>query len=137
MSFLGTSAGSAADLTLIIQIAGFIILSLGVMHVKRKDFPGHFRMARLTVFWGVVAFLWMGYSFMVNFQGITAHITTMRSMLAISHITIGTLALLAGISFATNRLIKKVRYQMRAVFLLWAAALFLGISLYAVYYVYF
>lgn len=135
MSFPGT-AGSSADMTLFIQIAGFIILSLGILRVKRKDFPGHFRMARLTVFWGIVAFVWMGYSLTSNFQAITAHVTTLRSLLTISHAAIGTLALLAGISFSINRLVKKTRYPMRAVFLLWAAALFLGIAVYAVYYIY-
>lgn len=136
MIFLGTTAGSSADLTLIIQTAGFIVLLLGAMHVKRKDFRGHFRMAKLTVFWGIVAFTWMGYSFVINFQGIINHITTMRSLLTVSHATIGALALFAGVSFAMNRLIKKTRYQMRPAFILWAAALLLGISVYTVYYVY-
>lgn len=135
MSFLGTSAGSAADLTLIIQIAGFIVLSLAVVYVKRNDFPRHFRMTRLAVFWGAVAFVWMGYSFVNNFQALMAHATTLPSLLTISHGIIGTLALLSGISFAIDRLIKKTRYQMRPVFLLWAAALILGVAVYAVYYI--
>ena len=136
MGFLGTAAGSSADLTLIIQIAGFIVLSLGVMHVKKMDFTGHFRMARLAVFWGIIAFAWMGYSFMINFQGIVIHVTTIMSLLTIFHVIIGALALFAGISFAVNKLIKKIRYQMRTVFILWAAALLLGVSVYIVYYVY-
>ncbi len=136
MGFLGTRAGPFADLTLIIQIAGFIILCLGVMYVKRRNFLRHFKMTRVAVFIGVIAFIWMVSSLIINFQAIIYHITNLRSLLTVVHVIIGVPALLTGISFALDRLIKKISYNMRSVFLLWTSALFLGIIVYISYYIY-
>ncbi len=46
----------------------------------------------------------------------------------------GFLALLGGIAFVSNRFIKKTRAPMRIIFLFWALALFLGITLYIMHY---
>jgi hypothetical protein len=43
MGFLGTMAGPLADLALIISIAGFIILCLGVVYAKRGILLRHFK----------------------------------------------------------------------------------------------
>lgn len=135
MSFLGTRAGPFADLALVIQVAGFIILCLGVMYVKRKDFLKHFTLERVTVLLAVIAFLWMGSSLLINFQALIFHLATQSSLLTLFHVIIGSLALLASIFLAFDRLIKKTRNSMRTMFLLWSAALFLGIAVYMIYYV--
>ena len=134
MSILGTRAGLFADLALILQIAGFVILCLGVISAKKGDFLKHFTAARVTVLLGVMTFLWMGPSLIRNFQALASHLTTLSSLLMIFHVIIGTLALLTGTFFAFDRLIKKTRNHMRTMFILWSAALFLGIVIYTIYY---
>ncbi len=135
MSFLGTRAGPFADLALVIQIAGFIILCLGVMYAKRKDFLKHFTLERVTVLLAVIAFLWMGSSLLINYQALIYQLTTLPSLLTVFHVIFGIIALLASIFLAFDRLIKKTRNSMRTMFLLWSAALFLGIAVYMIYYV--
>ncbi len=135
MSILGTRAGLFADLALIIQITGFIILCLGVMYVKRKDFLKHFTLERITVLLAVIAFLWMGSSLLINFQALILHLTALSNLLTVFHVIFGVAALLSGIFLAFDRLIKKTRNSMRTMLLLWSAALFLGIAVYTIYYV--
>lgn len=136
MSFLGTRAGPFADLALVIQIIGFIILCLGVMYVKRKDFLKHFTLERVTVFLAVIAFLWMGSSLLINYQALIYQLTTLPNLFTVFHAIFGVTALLSGIFLAFDRLIKKTRNSMRTMFLLWSAALFLGIAVYMIYYVF-
>ena len=135
MSFLGTRAGPFADLALIIQVAGFIILCLGVMYAKRRDFLKHFALERVTVLLAVIAFLWMGSSLLIYFKALIFHLTAVSNLLTVFHVIIGILALLSGIFLAFDRLIKKTGNSMRTMFLLWSAALFLGIAVYMIYYV--
>lgn len=129
MGFLGTAASSFADAVLIIQTIGFIILVSGVIYVKRKDFLKHFRMTRITVFLGVLSFIWMGYSLVSYLQTLGT-----IEVLLVSHTITGSVALLAGVLFAFDRLVKKIKASMRTVFLLWALALVLGILFYINYY---
>lgn len=135
MSFLDTRAGPFADLALVIQITGFFILCVGVVYAKRKDFLKHFAMERVTVLLAVIAFLWMGSSLLIHFQALIFHLTTVSNLLTVFHVIIGILALLSGIFPAFDRLIKKTGNSMRTMFLLWSAALFLGIAVYMIYYV--
>ncbi|MBU3966766.1 MAG: hypothetical protein KKG76_05230 [Euryarchaeota archaeon] len=58
------------------------------------------------------------------------------TLLALFHAAIGSLALLGGIAFVSNRFIKKTLAPMRIIFLFWALAQFLGITLYIMYYVF-
>jgi len=133
MGFLGTVASSSADMTLVVQIAGFIILFSGSVYVKRKDFPKHFKLARIAVFLGVVTLIWMAYSLILHFLT-GALFLDIYGALLIVHAAVGSLALFAGVSFAFDRLIRKTINPMRIVFLLWIAALFLGIIFYISYY---
>ena len=48
MAFLGTRAGSLADLALIFSITGFVLLFIGVLYAKRRLLLGHFEMSRLA-----------------------------------------------------------------------------------------
>ncbi len=134
MSFLGTQAVFLADLTLIVQIAAFVILSSSVIYVKKKNFQNHFKMADIAVFCGLLAFLWMGFSLVKNFKTLILNITASSSLFTIIHVVIGLIALLIGVFFTSNRYVKKIRSNMRMTFLLWALALFFGIVLYTMYY---
>lgn len=134
MSFPGTSASFLANLTLMVQIAVFMILLFGVMHAKKKDFLKHFKTADIAVIFGILAFLWMSYSFLINFRAIISNITSQDSLLLIVHVVAGLLGLSGGIAFVLNRFIKKTLIPMRVVFLAWTIALLLGMALYATYY---
>ena len=134
MSFPGTTASFLANLALIVQIAGFMILLFGVMHAKRKKFLKHFKTADITVIFGILAFLWMSSRFVNNLRPIILFITSLDSILAIAHVVAGLLALSGGLAFVLNRFIKKTLIPMRVVFLAWTIALLLGIALYSTYY---
>ncbi len=135
MGFFGTAAGWPADTTLILQVAGFIILLSGIMYAKKKVFLRHFQMARITVALGIISLVWMLTSLVNSFQIISSHITALSSLLTLAHATIGVLAMTTGILLAFDRLITKTKTPMRTVFLIWAAALFLGTIVYIRYYI--
>jgi len=138
MGFLGTRAGPLADLALIISIAGFIILCLGVVYAKKGILLRHFKMTRLAVLLLVIAFIWMGPRFIGSMHIILARLavlTALPMLITVYHAVIGTSALLAGIFLGFDKVIKKTRYPMRAVFLLWILALLLGIVTYIMRYI--
>jgi hypothetical protein len=134
MSFPGTSASFLANLTLMVQIAAFMILLFGIMHAKKKDFLKHFKTADIAVVFGILAFLWMSYSFLNNFRAIISKITSQDSLLLIVHIVAGLMGLMGGIAFVLNKYIRKTLIPMRIIFLAWTIALLLGIAVYATYY---
>ena len=135
MGFLGTMAGPLADLALIISIAGFIILCLGVVYAKRGILLTHFKMTRLAVLLLIMAFIWMGPRFIGSFHIIISRLTALPILITVFHAIIGTSALLAGIFLAFDMVIKKTRYPMRTVFILLILALLLGIATYIVRYI--
>lgn len=135
MSFPDTNAGLFADLTLILQIAAFVMLLSGVMYAKKKKFLKHFKTADIAVISGILAFLWMGSSLWNNYHALISSLTSSITILTLFHAAIGSLALLGGMAFVSNRFIEKTRAPMRIIFLFWALALFLGITLYILYYV--
>lgn len=136
MGFLGTRAGPLADLALIIAIAGFVILCLGVIYAKRGILSRHFKLTRLTVLLTIIAFLlWMGFSLIRSFQFVISHLTDLPVLVTVSHAIIGTSALVAGIFLAFDRIIKKSRYPMRAVFIFWVLTLLLGLTTYFMRYI--
>ncbi len=136
MGFLGTRAGPLADLALIISVAGFIILCLGVVYAKRGIFVRHFKMTRLAVLLLIIAFIWMGPRFIGSLHIIIFRLTALPILITVFHAVIGTSALVAGIFLAFDRVIKKTRYPMRTVFILWILALLLGIATYIVRYIF-
>ncbi len=131
MAFLGNAVSSFADLTLLIQIVGFIILLFSVRYAKKRKILNHSKMANNAVILGVLSFIWMGFSFISHIPALNFDFF---GTLLIFHSIIGSLALVSGIVFAFNKLIKKTRAPMRSVFLLWGAALFLGVVFYISYY---
>lgn len=133
MGFLGTVASSFADMTLVFQIIGFIILFSGYVYAKRRKLLTHFKMARIAVFLGIVSLIWMMYSLISHSRTGALFFDTTGTLL-ILHAAIGSLALFTGILFSFDRLVRKTTTSMRAVFLSWIAALFLGIIFYTSYY---
>lgn len=134
MSFPDTNAGLLANLTLLLQIAAFVLLLSGVMHAKKKKFLKHFKTADIAVISGILAFLWMGLSLLNNSHALISSLTSPITILTLFHAAIGSLTLLGGMAFVSNRFIKKTQAPMRIIFLFWSLALLLGITLYIMYY---
>ncbi len=135
MGFLGTRAGPFADLTLIISIAGFIIICLSVVYAKRKILSTHFKMARFAVLLLIIGFIWMISRFIGGFHLIVSHLMALPSLIVLSHVVVGAPALLSVVFLAFDRMINKTRNPMRVVFLLWTLALLSGIGVYIVRYI--
>ncbi|MGB8216650.1 MAG: hypothetical protein WCE94_05035 [Candidatus Methanoperedens sp.] len=127
MGFLGTRASSFSDMVLIAQTAGFLILFLGLIYVKKKNFLKHDKMAKISVLIGSLSFTWMGYSLVSNFLALIS--TNFMGLLIVSHAVIGLLALFTGIFFVLDE-IKKTKTAMIVTFISWAMAIFLGVCIY-------
>ncbi len=130
MGLLGTRASSFSDMVLIAQTAGFLILFLGLICAKKKNFLKHDKMAKISVLIGSLSFAWMGYSLVSSFLALIS--MTFRGLLIVSHVVIGLLALFMGIFFVLDE-IQKTKTAMIVTFISWAAAIFLGVLLYIIY----
>ncbi|CAG0949378.1 MAG: hypothetical protein MPEBLZ_02279 [Candidatus Methanoperedens nitroreducens] len=127
MGFFGTEASWVADVTLIAQTAGLIILFLGWKYAKTKNFLKHDITAKTSVLLGGLSFIWMGFSLVSNLASFIS--TTLMGILIFSHMIIGLLALFMGLFLVLGE-IKKTRMFMIITFSSWIAAMFLGIILY-------
>lgn len=128
MGFLGTTASSFADISLIAEITGFLLLLAGVVYAKKKDFLKHDRNARIAVILASISITWMGFSLISSFN---AFISTF-GLLIIIHSVSGFIALLSGVFFVLNE-VKKTKTSMLVVMILWTVAVSLGIVLYSYY----
>ncbi|MCZ7362720.1 MAG: hypothetical protein O8C58_05230 [Candidatus Methanoperedens sp.] len=127
MGFLGTEASWFADMTLIAQTAGLLILFLGWKYAKTKNFLKHDKTAKTSVLLGGLSFIWMGFSLVSNLLSLIS--TTLTGLLIFSHIIIGLLSLFMGLFLVLGE-IKKTRIFMIITFSSWTAAMFLGAILY-------
>jgi hypothetical protein len=127
MGFLGTGASWFADMTLIAQTAGLLILFLGWKYAKTKNFLKHDITAKTSVLLGGLSLIWMGFSLVSNLMSLIS--TTLTGLLIFSHVIIGLWALFMG-SFLVLGEIKKTRIFMIIVFSSWTVAMFLGAILY-------
>lgn len=127
MGFLGTEASWFADMSLIAQTAGLLILLLGWKYAKIKNFLKHDLTAKTSVLLGALSFIWMGFSLVFNLLSLIS--TTPTRLLIFSHVIIGLLALFIGLFLVLGE-IKKTRTFMMVAFSSWAAAMFLGVILY-------
>ena len=125
MGFFGTEASWFADLTLIVQTAGLLILLLGWKYAKTKNFLKHDITAKTSIFLSGLSFIWMGFSLVSNLMSLIS--TT--GLLIFSHVIIGLLALFMGLFLVLGE-INKTRMFMMVAFSSWAAAMFLGVILY-------
>lgn len=128
------AAGIFANANIVLQVAVFIILVIGVINARKKNFPAHFKFAYVAASLLAVSFLWMGYSFVINFPALLANISSSGSLLSLAHPVAGFAALSGGLAFALNRFITKTLIPMRFVFTAWTISLLLGIALYIQYY---
>lgn len=122
MVFPGT-----AGITLIAQVAGFLILFAGVMYARRKDFLKHKKISRIVVLLGYLSFLVMGFSLASNYLSIIS--MNFMGLLVVSHAIMGLVALLMGIFLVFNK--KKTKTTMKIAFFSWALAMFMGVLLFS------
>ncbi len=127
MGFLGNEANLFADMTLIAQIVGFLILILGRVYAKRKKFLKHDRTAKISVLLGSLALIWMGFSLVSDILPLIS--TTSVGALIFFHMITGSLALFMGIFLVLGE-IKKTKIYMIITFFSWTAAIFLGVMSY-------
>jgi len=127
MGFLGTDASWFADMTLIAQTAGILILFLGWRYAKTKNFLKHDKTAKISVMLGSLSFIWMGFSLVSDLLLLIS--TTLTGLLIFFHAIIGLLALFMGLFLVLGE-IKKTRMFMIISFSSWTAAMFLGVVLY-------
>lgn len=132
MGFFGTEASWFADMTLIAQTAGLLILFLGWKYAKTKNFLKHDITAKTTVLLGSLSFIWMGFSLVSNLASLIS--TTLMGILIFSHMIIGLLALFMGLFLVLGE-IKKIRMFMIITFSSWIAAMFLGVILYYILFI--
>jgi uncharacterized membrane protein YozB (DUF420 family) len=130
MGFLGTRTSSFSDLVLIAQTAGFLILILGFVYARKKNFLKHDAMAKIAILIGSSSFVWMGYSLISNFLAFIS--INFMGLLIVSHVIIGLSALFMGVSLVLDE-IKKTKTFMKVTFISWTAAIFLGVVLYIIY----
>lgn len=131
MGFLGTDASLYADMTLIAQTAGFILLFSGSIYTRRKKFlKQHDTASKIAVLVGYLSLMWMGFSLVSNFLPLIS--ITLTGLLIVSHAIIGLFALFMGLFLVLDE-IKKTKISMQVTFFSWTAAIFLGIVLYIVY----
>jgi len=132
MGFFGTEASWVADMTLIAQTAGLLILFLGWKYAKTKNFLKHDTTAKTSVMLGSLSFIWMGFSLVSNLASFIS--TTLMGILIFSHVIIGLLALFMGLFLVMGE-IKKIRMFMIITFSSWIAAMFLGVILYYILFI--
>lgn len=132
MGFLGTEAGLISDATLIAEMAGFLILVLGVIYLRRKNFLKHDKMAKIAVLLGSLSFIWMGFSLASNFLALIS--ANLMGLLIVAHIVTGAIGLFMGIFLVLDE-IKKTKTSMSLTFSFWTVAMFLGFLLYGFVYV--
>ncbi|MCE8425886.1 MAG: hypothetical protein J5U17_08930 [Candidatus Methanoperedens sp.] len=130
MGFLGTKASSFSDLILIAQIAGFLILFLGFIYARKKNFLKHDKTAKIAVLIGGLSFVWMSYSLLFNFLALIS--MTFMGLLIVFHVIIGLLALFMGISLVLDEM-NKTKASMKVTFVSWAITIFFGVILYIMY----
>ncbi len=115
-----------AVITLIVQIAGFLILFSGVVYARKKNFIKHIKMSRIAVLLGGLSLILMGFSLVSNFVSLSLNFI---GLLIVSHAIIGILSLFMGILLVFDK--KKTRTSMKVTFFSWGLAMLIGVLLYS------
>jgi len=136
--FLGTRAGLASDLNLLLQIVILIILFVGAKFGKTKtaeSLKRHGRLMTVVVVLnavGIVAVMLP--SFASNFSAVLEEPLRIGFPLTSIHAFFGGVAEILGVMFVFKKF-GNVRLWMRFTMVVWLIAIILGISFYLTYYV--
>jgi uncharacterized membrane protein YozB (DUF420 family) len=116
-----------SDLSLMIQILAFVVL-LYAIYSKRKSMARHGKIAEVTFYLVLTSVIYMLYS-----RGRGFILPYYNSLLGL-HMLLGTLTILFGILFVTNRWKWKVKKYMDLEILLWTGTFLLGVTVYLLFF---
>lgn len=130
-----------ADMTLVLQILFFLVLSAGVVAQLQGNFKWHRRLQIPVVLLNLFVIIFvMLPTFLRAAADLPAASTQVPVFVAVSHALLGGLAellslycLLAGLNVLTQK-IGVLRYWMWSAYTAWTAAIVFGIGVYLVYY---
>lgn len=114
------------DVTLIAQVAAFIILSYGATSA-RKSIVKHSKMTAYAFSISGIFIVFMLYSFIVNSY---LYLPPDILILLLLHMSLGAVTVFFAILFISNQRKWKIRKNMRATFLLWSGTMVLGVLFY-------
>lgn len=144
--FLGTGATFRADLNLVVQVSMGLVLLLGMLLAKRKNFRAHkYVQSSVMILNLVMIFLIMVPSFHKQVQPqVPGGLKEAYYLVPYVHATLGTIAEVLGLYIvlvaATKILPRKLRFKrykpwMRVELALWWLVILFGVSTYYVWYV--
>lgn len=145
MGFLGTRAGFAADLNLVVQLAIGALLVAGAMLARSQRYSAHGICMAVALFLNLVMtmlVMWPSFHELV-LPGIVKHWSRRSEMVAVIHGALGAAVELFGIYVVlvagTTLIPRRWRFRdwkrwMRAEFAVWWVVLLLGIATYLIWY---
>ncbi len=144
MGFLGTQAGVAADINLLLQLALLALLVFGRTRVKEKDYALHGRLMAVAVTLNAASIaVVMLPSLLLGLGFIAAYPTNPVSITTIAHAVLGAAAELLGIYLVYKwRFTKSVAECMKnkrlmiPTMALWTTTVALGVLMYLQFYVF-
>jgi uncharacterized membrane protein YozB (DUF420 family) len=142
--FLGTRGSLGADLTLVIIVAAFVLLTVGVVLARRKSYGAHRWVQTAAVALSYVPILaWMvvslGRNIVPNFP---KDLNQSAFALATVHVVIGAVAAVFGVIIVVRaqqvwvggHSLEAYKTPMRVAYLLYLAAVVMGVVVYVVTY---
>jgi uncharacterized membrane protein YozB (DUF420 family) len=144
MSILGTKAPVIYDLNLILQIVIMVILFAGAYYAKRKmKFELHGRVMALALLLNAISTIFvMAPRLFETLSYLASTLVQVPTELALVHPILGGLAEILGFIVLASlrpcglKMGRKIRYLMRATFVIWTLAFLFGLSVYIAFYVF-
>jgi hypothetical protein len=144
MGFLGTHAGMAADINLLVQLIIIALLSLGWFFKQEKELRQHgIIMVTAVAVNGAAIALVMVPSLILGFGAITSDPIGPGPLISIVHSIVGAIAWLYGVYFTWVWRLRpttvdcfKRKKMMKPVLYTWLAAAVLGVGFYVYYYIF-
>jgi membrane-associated HD superfamily phosphohydrolase len=144
MGFLGTLAGTAVDLTLVIQIIVLFILLLGYKFKMNMKFRNHGITMSVAVLLHLISIFTIMIPSMINFSNLLiTEIASIPIILTWIHAILGVLSIIIGIFLVAewrfrappNMTCIKRKPLMKPLIIMWVSGLILGIIIYIYAYV--
>ena len=142
--FLGTRASLGADLTLLIIVAAFVLLTVGVVLARRRRYGAHRWVQTAAVVLNLIPVAaWMLRSLFVNLlPGLPGDLGQGKVALVVVHAVIGAIGAVLGVVIviranqleAQGRSLAAYKTPMRIAYLVYLAAVVLGVVAYFVTY---
>lgn len=142
--FLGTGGTLGPDLTLVLSLVAAVLLTVGVVWARRRDYEAHRWVqtsavclnAVLVVVWMVRSFWWYVLpDFPGNLERGSYALTTVHAVVGLAGLVLGIVLVIRGNQLmAAGRSLATYKTAMRAAYLAYMAGTVLGVVLYVVLY---